>query len=301
MSEQNPPATPIAPTAPTAPSPPITSSPSAPMPPTPPRPSLLARIFLDWRFQLSYAGLLAGVALILSGALGSIVWALSLELVDQSERAVHAVDETVRQGRESAERARVAVREQQHGTEVLKIYMAEHYWEDQSLWQRFLEEDAADAKSLEVAQDRLERETAALSARALAVEQQFNEVHARRQQLLITLAAVLGSLVICTGVAGIVLSRRMASPIGRVKRQLAELGAGRFTMREPRERGESFRDLLDAVDRASNALEGRRVSEIEKLDAALSHLREAAAAKSVSKVKEGIERLAEVRKAMDAG
>src|SRR5262245_19540470 len=53
---------------------------------------------LDRHFQLKYTGFLVGIALLLSAALGGLLWSANLKVIEQSQRAVEQGRATVKKG-----------------------------------------------------------------------------------------------------------------------------------------------------------------------------------------------------------
>ena len=85
---------------------------------------------LDRSFQLKYAGLLFGVAAMLSATLGMLLWNESQLLISQSQDAVARGQKAVALGKQfSAERSKV--------TEVVRMSMADDYAEDPELLEEF--------------------------------------------------------------------------------------------------------------------------------------------------------------------
>lgn len=79
-----------------------------------PRPSYqrsARNYLLDKPFQLKYTGMLVGIAVVMSAALGGLLWYSSRLIVEQSEKTVDLGNETVAQSRETVEQGREAVRQ----------------------------------------------------------------------------------------------------------------------------------------------------------------------------------------------
>lgn len=79
-----------------------------------PRPSYqrsARNYLLDKPFQLKYTGMLIGIAVVMSAALGALLWYSSRLVVEQSEKTVQLGNETVDQSRETVEQGREAVKQ----------------------------------------------------------------------------------------------------------------------------------------------------------------------------------------------
>ncbi len=77
-----------------------------------PRPSYqrsARNYLLDKPFQLKYTGMLIGIAVVMSAALGGLLWYSSRLIVEQSEKTVELGNETVEQSRETLKQGREAV------------------------------------------------------------------------------------------------------------------------------------------------------------------------------------------------
>jgi hypothetical protein len=74
----------------------------------------LRNYLLDSHFQLKYTGYLVGTAILLSLALGTLLWSVSREMIAQSHQ-------TVRQGQETVSRGQEVVRESQKVSAVVHM------------------------------------------------------------------------------------------------------------------------------------------------------------------------------------
>src|SRR5688572_20916941 len=79
---------------------------------------------LDQRFQLKYTGLLVGITLALSVALGLILWRASSEIIEQSQQAVAQGQETVRQGQETVKRGHQVLDQSRRVSQVVAMNIA---------------------------------------------------------------------------------------------------------------------------------------------------------------------------------
>ena len=104
---------------------------------------------LDPHFQLKYSGLLVGLALFLSVALGLILWNTSTKVIEQSQRAVEQGRETVERGQETVERGKEVLVQSKRVSQVVAMNIAKEYKDDPELAKTFAEEAAKDERKLE--------------------------------------------------------------------------------------------------------------------------------------------------------
>ncbi len=121
---------------------------------------------LDRRFQLKYTGFIVAVALLLSIALGAILWRTSSEVIEQGQA-------TVERGKQVIEQSRKV-------SQVVAMNIAKEYKDDPELAKTFGEAAAKDEEKLLDEQQRLERDAVFLAS--------------RQRTLLIGLVAVLSLL-----------------------------------------------------------------------------------------------------------
>ena len=213
---------------------------------------------LDPGFQLKYTGYLVAVAVVLSAALGAQLWKTSNDVLSQSRSAVAQGQETVKRGKE-------LVKTSQDLSKVVKMNIADKYADDPDTAALFNKGADQKAQELLAEQKRLENETARLNKQAQLVEQQ-------QQTILLTLASALSLLVLMIGVAGIVVTHKIAGPIFKMKRQLNDLSQGNLKMPSKLRKGDELADFFAAFEQAVSSLRSRQEHEIQKLDEAISSL-----------------------------
>src|SRR5277367_775263 len=126
---------------------------------------------IDRNFQLKYAGVLAGTALLVSAVLGVLVWQTSTEVIVQGQKTV--------------ERGQLVLVESRRVSQVVAMNIAREYKDDPELAKTFGEEAAKDEQKLKDEQDRLERDAAFLQR--------------QQKELLGGLVALLAVLVLAVG------------------------------------------------------------------------------------------------------
>jgi HAMP domain-containing protein len=218
--------------------------------PTPPPASLgsrhqrrLKNYLLDRRFQLKYAAYFGAIALVLSAALGWVLWSTARELLAQS--------------RQNVESGRTVVQEGHKVSRVVEMNIVRDpdYGGDPVLLQAFREGDRKYTERLELEQKVLER--------------QVLELEGQYRRLALVLVAALGLFVTLVALAGILVTHRVAGPIYKMKRLMGEVTEGQ--LREPGRlrRGDELVDFFAAFDGMVRALRRQREADLEVLDLTL--------------------------------
>lgn len=213
---------------------------------------------LDRGYQLKYAGYLAGVAALLGLGLGVLLWQTSDRLVAESHAAVRQGAQVVKLGREVAAESRKV-------TAVVQMTMEKTYADDPELLEVFRRDSAKQEAPLAARQK-------ALEAQAAALEQRSTQVARQQRTMLTTLIVVLVVLVICIGLAGIVVTHRVAGPIYKMTRQIEDVTRGDFTVPASLRKGDELVGFFEAFREMVQSLRDRRRQEIEQLDAAMEKL-----------------------------
>src|SRR5262245_54311029 len=120
---------------------------------------------LDRRFQLKYAGFLAGIALALSIALGFILWNTNSKVIEQSKRTVEQGQRTVQQHQQTIERGEKLITQSQQVSKAVAMSIAQFYKDDPDLAKAFDEDSAKQDQKLKNEQQELVRESAMLVER----------------------------------------------------------------------------------------------------------------------------------------
>ncbi len=236
----------------------MASSSQSPAKPSGPHQRSVKNYLLDPGFQLKYTGYLVSVALVLSVALGAVLWQTSQEVLAQNRTAVIQGQETVKRGKE-------LVKTSQDLSKVVQMSIAEKYADAPDTAALFNESADQKAKELLVEQQRLENEAKHLTQQAQQIEHQ-------QQSILITLATALSLLVLFIGLAGIVVTHKIVGPIFKMKRQLNDLGQGSLKMPSKLRKGDELTDLFAAFENAIATLRSRQEHEIQKVDEAMAGL-----------------------------
>lgn len=221
---------------------------------------------LDRRFQLKYAGLLAGMAAALSIALGILLWRTSSEILRQSEQAVVQGKQTVAQGQETVRRHQQAVEQSRIASDIVKMNIAQEYKDSPELAKIFEEDTKGKEDKLKQEQERLQREAASLEQQAQQLERQAGEMAKQQSTLLSGLVIVLALLVVLMGLAGIVFTHKVAGPIFKMKRLLRQVGEGQLVVRERLRKGDELQHFFETFEKMVDDLRSRQEAEIMKLD-----------------------------------
>lgn len=237
----------------------------------------LRNYLLDQRFQLKYTGYLVAIAVVLSAALGLVLWRTSRAVIAQSHEAVNQGEQVVSLGRE-------VVSESQKVSAVVQMNIVKDpVYSDNPALLDALKSDASKQD------ERLKKQQKALEEQASLLKQQSVDLTARQHTMFVTLFSVLGLLVVGIGFAGIIVTHRVAGPIFKMKRQIRELGEGKLKIPGKLRKGDELVDFFEAFDLTVRSLRQRQEHEIALLDAAMEKLEEGSA---------GLESLKELRAEM---
>ncbi|WP_437602749.1 HAMP domain-containing protein [Sorangium sp. So ce590] len=254
---------------------------------------------LDQKFQLKYTGFLVGISLVLSVALGMLLWNASSKIIEQSRGAVQQGQETVRQGQETVKRGQEVLVQSRRVSEVVAMNIAKEYKDDPELAKTFGEAAQRDEIKLKDEQARLERDAATLQQHAKALERQAADVADNQQMLLRLIVALLSLLVLGVGVAGIVFTHKIAGPIFKMKRLLRQVGEGKLIVRERLRKGDELQHFFEAFEKMVEDLRTRQQAKIEKMDAILAKLEADARAQKVTEIDpDGLAQLKRLRAEM---
>ncbi len=201
---------------------------------------------LDRHFQFKYTGYLVGITLVLSVCLGFLLWRTSSTVISQSE-------EVVRHGRDVVEESRKVSAVVQ-----MNIVKDPVYSDNPALLEAF--------KSDATRQDELLRQ------QQQTLENQAQSLVRQQSVMLYSLCGALLLLVLLIGVAGIVVTHRVAGPIYKMKLNLKAVADGHLNVPTPLRKGDELVDFFETYRAMVIALRSRQESEIEKLDGAIQAL-----------------------------
>jgi nitrogen fixation/metabolism regulation signal transduction histidine kinase len=221
----------------------------------------LRNFLLDRHFQLKYSAYLVGVALFLSVSLGLILWQTSRTLVAQSRSSVAL-------GEEIVERGKNLLAESEKVNAVVRMNIVETYADDPALLEVFQGEAAKRDGMLEQSQKQLEDNSVALRSKSQAIEREY----------IIFGAVIVSALLLLTlgiGLAGVVVTHKVAGPVYKMKKLLRELSKGNFRVDARLRKGDELQHFFDAFNETVDELRRRQQEEIEQIESVLQLLRDA--------------------------
>jgi nitrogen fixation/metabolism regulation signal transduction histidine kinase len=220
----------------------------------------LRNYLLDSHFQLKYASYLVLIAVVISACLGVFLWRASQQTLAQSQK-------TVEQGGQLVARGKEVVAESQKVSAVVQMNIVKDpvYSDNPALLEAF----KADAAQQD---ERLKQQQTALETQASELKEQSAAIKSQQNVMFFALFGALTVLVVVIGMAGIVVTHRIAGPIYKMKRQLAEVGSGHLKVPSPLRKGDELVEFFDTFRDMVIHLRERQQVEIDKLEAALKHL-----------------------------
>jgi nitrogen fixation/metabolism regulation signal transduction histidine kinase len=220
----------------------------------------LKNYLLDSRFQLKYSAYLAGIALLLSLGLGFLLWRTSNAVLAQSHQ-------TVAQGNQVVQRGSEVLKESQKVSDVVKMSIVKDpvYSDNPELLEVFKGDSDKQA-------ERLNQQQRTLEGQAAELKQRSNDIANQQKVMLWTLTTALTLLVVLIGLAGIVVTHKVAGPIYKMKRQIKEVGDGKLRIPAPLRKGDDLVDFFEAFERMVVNLRDRQQKEIDRLESALATL-----------------------------
>lgn len=220
----------------------------------------LKNLLLDKRFQLKYTGYLLAIASVLGISLGAILWKTSAEVISQSARSAAQGEQIVELGHE-------VVAESRKVSAVVRMNIVKDpvYQQDPDLLAAFNAEAKQQDEKFDTQRDRLKSQHDALKAQAHALKKS-------QSILLWTLASVLVLLIVGIGLAGIVVTHKVAGPIFKMKRHLRDVAKGRLEVPWGLRKGDELVDFFDTFRSMVASLRQQREDQIVVLKKALEDL-----------------------------
>jgi len=227
---------------------------------------------LDSRFQLKYAGYLAGIALVISVLLGMGLKFTSTKLIDESHRALEQGQALVKQGQETVKRGQLVIEQNKKISQLVAMSIAEAYKDQPDLAKQFDDDTAKDEKRFKEEQERLEKDADFLKQRAAELELQSSLMEIQQRYLTWGVFSALALLVACIWIAGIVVTHKIAGPVFKMKRMFRQVGEGKLALHERLRRGDEMQDFFESFEQMLTSLRDRQSSSIERIDKAITHL-----------------------------
>jgi hypothetical protein len=231
-------------------------------PPTGRHQRKLRNYLLDAHFQLKYAGYLVGIALVLGVSLGAILWRTSDAVISQSR-------ESVAVGKQVVERGRDLVKESRKVNAVVQMNIVRDpaYADNPALLSAF----QSDAKDND---EKLNGQQSQLEEQERRLQEQSGKLADQHRHIGTALVVVLTLLVVFIGLAGIVVTHRIAGPIYKMRKQLRDLRRGNYEVPAPLRKGDELVDFFEEFRRMVGELRRRQEEEIAMLDRAILNLRD---------------------------
>ena len=196
--------------------------------------------------------------------------------------------QTVAQGEQVVARGREVVKESQTVSEVVKMSIVKDpvYSENPDLLEAFKGDSDKQNQRLNEQQQSLEHQAAAL-------KRQSADIAHQQRILFVMLTSTLSLLVVLIGLAGIVVTHKVAGPIYKMKRHIKDVGEGKLRFVSRLRKGDDLVDFFEAFGTMVTSLRCRQEAEVEKLDTAILALENKATPGELAA-------LYELRKAMKA-
>jgi len=246
----------------------------------------MRNFLLEPRFQVRYAGLLAGVALAVFTVLGVVI-------VQSGRVAAEVSNAAVDLAGVAADQAERALQESQASAGLLRLQRLSDSGGDPAVTRAMESElDAVDAQG---------------RAFLRAVQQQREQAHQKRVEIDGVRRRV-NWIVLATGLAlalslfavGIVLSHRIVGPSYHLKKLFWKVSQGDLAITEKLRGGDELVDLFEAFTSMVASLRAQHASDLAGLDAALSQLAKTHAdEEGLKALRAAIERMRQRRGAKD--
>jgi signal transduction histidine kinase len=220
-------------------------------------------LLLDSRFQLKYAGFLVLVAIVISGLLGTVLYATTLSMIHESNKVV--------------EESRSAVRESRNVSAVSRMNVHDLASDAPELVTEFNREADAYDNAM------------AAHERVVVAQQAF--LVQRQRWMLGSLVAALTVMVGLIGLLGIYFTHRVAGPVFKMTRLLEQVGSGNLCVDARLRRGDELQAFFDTFTQMVSGLrdfERRQLADIELAVEALERGDKQDAADAIERVRKAI-------------
>lgn len=220
----------------------------------------LRNLLLDKRFQLKYTGYLVAVAAVLGVSLGAVLWRASTEVITQSARGAAQGEQIVQLGHE-------VVAESRKVSAVVRMNIVKDpvYQQDPDLLAAFNAEAKQQDEKFDAQQQRLREQYDALEAQARSLKK-------LQHTLLWSLGVVLALLISGIGIAGIVVTHKVAGPIFKMQRHLRDVAKGRLEVPWGLRKGDELTGFFDTFRNMVATLRQQRESQLSVLKTAVDEL-----------------------------
>jgi len=208
---------------------------------------------LDPAFQLKYTGLLVGVVLAVTVALGFVIW-----------RTTNSASDSARYASAQAERA---LKEASTSSKLLRLTAASYAEIDPEL-----------AKTIDKDQETLDKE---FEANRAEVARHTEHVEQQRMRILWLLIGGSAAMLVLLTVLGVYITHRIVGPVHRLKRMLRQVGTARFDVSAGIRRGDELDDLFETFVQMTYSLKALQSGRRATLQATIEKARVAKVAPEV--------------------
>lgn len=199
---------------------------------------------LDSHFQLKYAGFLVLVAIVISGIVGAVLYATTLSMVRESNKVV--------------EESRSATQESRNVSAVSRMNVHDLALDSPDLVAQFNREaDSYDA---------------AMASHERAVVAQQQHLVRRQRWMLGSLVAALAGMVVLIGLLGIYFTHKVAGPVFKMNRLLAQVGSGNLRVDARLRRGDELKAFFDTFTQMVAGLRDHEKRHLVDVETALKAL-----------------------------
>jgi nitrogen fixation/metabolism regulation signal transduction histidine kinase len=206
---------------------------------------------IDSRFQLKYTSYIVIIALLISGAIGSVLYKTSQELVGASAKVVEESNKVVEENRKVSDVVR------------MNITKDPIYNDNPELKDSIAAETTKSDKQIEEQQAQLVRQQAQLLA--------------GQRTMLLSLVGSLGIMVVLLGLLGIFVTHKVAGPIYKMKMLLRQVGEGKLKFEGRLRKGDELQDFFESFATMVERLRERQAMEVENLEKAMELAKKAGA------------------------
>jgi nitrogen fixation/metabolism regulation signal transduction histidine kinase len=199
---------------------------------------------LDSRLQLKYAGFLVVVAVVISGLVGAVLYVTTRAMIGESAKVVEESRKAADESRKVSSVSRMNVRD--------------------------LAVDSADL----VAQFDKEADAydKAIADHEKAVVAQQDSLIDRQRWMIASLVGGLSLMVVLIGMLGIYFTHKVAGPVFKMNRLLAQVGTGNLHVDARLRRGDELKAFFDTFTQMVSGLRDFQKRQLDDVDAAVEAL-----------------------------
>jgi nitrogen fixation/metabolism regulation signal transduction histidine kinase len=194
---------------------------------------------LDSRFQLKYTSYLVGVAVVISGVTGSVIYSTTRAMVDESAKVVEESRKVSEESKKVSEVSRMNIKDlASDSPELLAVFNKEADEHDKTI---------------------VDQQKAIADQQVALIE--------RQQMMVFSLVGGLALMVVLIGLLGIYFTHKVAGPIYKMKGLLAKVGKGNLHVEARLRKGDELQDFFDAFTQmvaGLRAIEKRQLADVDK-------------------------------------